>query len=148
LGKFAKALKDYELALYPLVAQVLTGRKCKVEFRRPYVTGVRGIAAREGDTGVIHIKPGMEPEQTLKTFLHEVAHIRLDWHKLLNNEEHLQEADTVDRADIPASKMIPQVRQMKADSMAAYWLHYAEMNTRHDLPVAKLTALLNWREIK
>ena len=147
-GAAVKLAKTYELFLYDRVAKRLTGRTCEVEFRQPYLSGTRGIAAREGDTGIIHIKPDLDPEQKLKTFLHECAHIRLDWNMLPTNGDHKQEADTVDRLELPEGKLIPQERQKNADSWAAYWLDFANQATQSKTTISKLTALLNWREVK
>jgi len=104
-----------------VVAVLLTGRPCEVEYRPPYLAGARGMAARDGFRGVIHIDPDLEPEQMLKTFLHELAHIALDFDKLARNGDHKQDPGAVALAAIPSGKRLPAEHELAAEEWAAKW---------------------------
>ena len=116
-----------------LTALLLTGRPCEVEYRPPYLAGARGMAARDGFRGVIHIDPDLEPEQMLKTFLHELAHIALDFDKLARNGDHKQDPGAVALADIPRDKRLPAEHELAAEEWAQKWVDIAEkLEPRND----------------
>ena len=142
LPGFTKAYTDW---LYTAVARRLTGRPCKVEFVQPYIKKTRGLAARKGDTGIIQIRPGLGEDQTLETYLHEVAHVRLHFKGLMGLPKQARPESY--RLTVPEGEMeAHEQREDEARTLAAHWEEYADENATGPELRHRLAALLDWRE--
>lgn len=72
-----------DVALFERVASRLTGRPVEVRFQEPPIVGCRGLADRDKDgNATITIEPGMDQDNELFVFLHEVAHIKLHYNHM------------------------------------------------------------------
>ena len=143
MGALADVIGDYRRALYAIVADRLTGRKCAIEWRKPYIKGTIGLTARGEDPGSvkIFIDPALDDTKQLDTFLHECAHGRLHYHLLPNNQEH--EAPAASYRIVDRDRFTDDNRQdeQEADAMAVYWQSYCEDVTSIS---GKLSKLLSW----
>ena len=146
-GAAAKLAKTYEAFLYDRVAKRLTGRPVEIQWRQPYCDDFLGLAARDGNGGaIIQVAPDLDPDTKLKVFLHECAHVR-DYKHLGSSKNHEQPPGSHYLPDRKGYLQINQDRENAVDSMAAYWLHFAELGAKSKTVISKLTSLLNWREI-
>jgi hypothetical protein len=146
MSEFNKAVKDYELSLYDLVARHLAGRPVEIQWRQPYCDDFIGLAVREAKKAVIQIAPDLDSQEKLRVFLHECAHVRLDYDRLSQSGDHKKEPGSYYLPDPKAYHKLIEKRENPVDSWAAYWLNYAEMSAKSDSTISKLTALLKWRK--
>lgn len=142
------------MLLYSRVAEKLAGRACTVEFVSEPLSGypARGVALRDGDTGVIRVRDDLEPRELLRVYLHELSHIRLHFSGLadiseVSNVLEVRERHT-GRAPAPAWLMDKRraehdKREVEARELSERWLSYAESHAKSKSIADKLTALLD-----
>ena len=71
--------------LYEEVALHLTGEKVAVRFRQPATKPAGGEVSKMGSIYFVDVSPNPSEAESFKTFLHEVAHIRLHGEDLVSS---------------------------------------------------------------
>jgi len=147
-GELIKALNGLQAAfddyLYSQAAPRLAKHPVELRWEKPFMANCRGLALRTGKSGLIYISPELDPEQRLKTFLHECAHVRLHYRFL---------ADLAQFTPQPGAQPTPHRlteraltddvfarREQEAQELAGKWLDQVDgLETVRE----KLTALIS-----
>lgn len=139
-----------------LLAQVaahLAGRAVTIRFVRPFLKGMPGIAYNHLGAAVIDL----DPEQLtadykthgLRLYLHETAHILLDWGTLQPSTHGNRAPASVDLSPRKRAEFNADPSEDPADALALGWLEYAEQH-HMKYPTwsglrSRLISLLDWK---
>jgi len=129
-------------ALYLQCAEALTGRKTLILWQDPAPgQNVAGRCTVRNGVQVIWITPWMAEDRTLRTFLHECAHLILDRDTFDQADRVNYGGASMSRADRLASRVAAEVHnriyadgryhgwfEKRADALADEWLAFAEGN--------------------
>lgn len=122
-------MSDFLTAVSSLAATALSGHPVEVQYRQPYVKEYTGLATRNGDTGIIQLRPGMSAEKTLWVLLHEIAHQKLHWRTLPRRSKVHTLAQgsyrITDHAKFDA-RYAADRREAEAEGQARRWLNQAQ----------------------
>jgi hypothetical protein len=134
--------------LLGLVAFNLTGRTVSVQFvdTIPQKNTATGIALKDGERGIIHIKRGIGWEETYRVFCHEAAHIRDTWNACwdVNGRARFKTVPLAEASKTAQFKF--HVNEYTATKTADAWLKWARSRAGTPLIQPQLDALLDWRE--
>lgn len=119
-------LSEYK-GLAEKVAQHLTGRPITVRFQAPAATLTAGMAYKVMGQGYIDLDPALRPDLQYKVFLHEAAHLRLDWGKIDADPTVLKFAPkSVEFTAEEIREEQAQPDEKKADNLAVMWGNWAD----------------------
>lgn len=149
MNELKKALLDVNNAFITLlfheVGKRLSGRRVFVYFRPPALKGARGIAFKRSGQAVIHITPGLEDVETLKVFLHEIAHILKHWEILSESPMWNMEPGTLNWTNQAQHEKVWNAEQKEDEvsRLSEQWFQYA---VRHGNTLKEwLYSLLDWK---
>ena len=120
----------------------LAGRSCVIRMQEPATTNSYGtMQVRPDGVPEIHISPGLGP-QTIKTFLHELAHVRLHYKQIKPSHIHTAAPRTV---TVRKEAKRP-IWESQADALRDEWLAYGKRHADPTLPDEEgiLWALLDY----
>jgi hypothetical protein len=139
--------------LWEAVAEHLSGHKVSVSRGPTPVEGMSGTTTREGEAYKIILVSWMDPDECLRIFLHEVAHVKLEHPGDLNKLD----PETKELMTTPgALHFTPELYddyQVDPDEKAAWelaakWLEYAKrwayFYRGHTALIMKLNCLLEY----
>ena len=113
-------------ALMKYAAPYLAGQPCRVKFRKPAAKGFNASVHNSLD-GIpeVNLTPDMDPERTLKSYLHELGHVRAG---------HLDKAGKMH--DMPPDSNpvywnnINWQNEAQADAWRDQWLKYGQKHAK------------------
>lgn len=137
--------------LWQRCAETLTGQKCLVRFQSPIQEYASGAGYRD-ETGqiIIDIHPCLSLERKYQVFLHECAHFA-NRDQVLPSGFWRQAPASIKATDAERKAQRDEVREYRADQIAAAWDQYAERHFHEvyqwdlDYIGHKLLALINRR---
>lgn len=117
----------FERVLMMAAAPIICGRWCVVKFKTPPTVGSYGSTMVRPDGIIeIHISPNLG-ENTVETYLHELAHVRLG-HVDLMPVSNIHEAKPR-TVSVSREERRPQW-EVDADDLKERWLRYGEVHAK------------------
>jgi len=133
------------------VAERLAKRPVLIRFRQPSAAHAAGQVYKYHGQVVVDIDPANCASGQLRIFLHEIAHQRLDFDRLLESNQVIAPAGSVklSPAELAANKIAISPLDDRANEQAAAWLawsdaHWKEHPTWSELR-SRLISLLFWK---
>jgi len=132
--------------LYSEVARVLTGSNVILQFKRPvYKNMLACVSKNESGKLVIDLTPDLPGEESLKVFLHELAHVKLHSRKFASSRISSMASGSVKSGGAQDEK-----QEREAEEYSKHWLSYARLHLMDHWKnsmseeEAMLTALLHY----
>ena len=117
-----------DIELYELVAEKLSGRNVRVDFKKPMIRGVRGEFTRDDDTGYIRISPDLDVRNRLWVYLHEAAHALLHWDDVESSNFHTLGSELIEPMGNHSDEY--QQHEEQATEQGRAWFTFAENQCR------------------
>lgn len=131
-----------------LLAQRLAGRPVEIRWQHPPYAEALGCAIKTRDgEAVAYITPTWdEPNKVYRTYLHEMAHLRLHWDVMpKTNHADQPSGSMAGGGSTQLGNIIHRPIEDEADALKADWMAHAENNTwRPSDPNECLKALMDW----
>jgi hypothetical protein len=113
-----------EFDLMRILAPILAGRYCVVKIKDPATTGSYGtLQIRPDGVPEIHITPYLD-HQSVRTLLHECAHIRLHADKMTPSNTHQAAARSITVTKEQKQQTLSW--ELQADTLRDHWLAYGK----------------------
>ena len=121
-----------EFDLMWVLAQRLAGRYCVVKIKDPATTESFGtLQIRPDGVPEIHITPYLE-HQSIRTLLHECAHVRLHADKMTPSNTHQAAARSITVTKDQKRQTVSW--ELQADALRDRWLSYGKAHADPSLP--------------
>lgn len=130
-------------------ARAVTGFDVTVRHRKPALIEARAMCHQSVDgERFIDLNPNMPRENYFISFLHELAHWKINNGELLRTDVYLLEPNTIDFSDRALSEKA-QAEELAADTLAEKWDAWAKAHSNHNLflmcrELAKAVALTQY----
>jgi hypothetical protein len=110
----------------------------EVRLRKPTVEGASGQVYKVTPIkAIIDISPDLSLDDMFLTFLHEVSHIRNDWHKLGFDYGHLQPSRSVTKSEPERAIRRAHPMEQNAWKQADTWASWARLHAYDFVPVGR-----------